>query len=121
MFFKLGCSFVLSCAFWCFWCFLCVRNLFVKKKINKEFKTALITSFILLLALLPTRCGFSNTFTGAYFRPCKIYVIKLILKQANKLLVVIRVFYILISDLITKGGLFGSLAKLIFVSYVGNI
>ena len=38
--------------FWCFWCFLCflcflcVRNIFVK---NKEFKTALITSFILLL------------------------------------------------------------------------
>ena len=51
------------CVFWCFlmllvlyvhfvlfvllaafWCFLCVQNLFVKKK----FKTALITSFILL-------------------------------------------------------------------------
>ena len=31
------------CALWCFWC---VRNLFVKKK--KKFKTALITSFILL-------------------------------------------------------------------------
>ena len=44
------------CVFWCFlcflcswrfWCFWCVQNLFVKKK--KEFKTALITSFILLL------------------------------------------------------------------------
>ena len=39
-------------AFLCFlrflyFLFLCVRNLFVKKK-NKEFKTALITSFILL-------------------------------------------------------------------------
>ena len=28
----------------------CVQNLFVKERINKEFKTALITSFILLLA-----------------------------------------------------------------------
>ena len=33
--------------FWCFQCFLCMQNLFVKKK----FKTALITSFILLLIL----------------------------------------------------------------------
>ena len=37
------------CAFWCFWCFWCVRNLFVKKK---EFKTALIPSFILLLKFI---------------------------------------------------------------------
>ena len=36
---------VLFCAFWCFWCFSPVRNFFVKKK----FKTALITSIILLL------------------------------------------------------------------------
>ena len=41
------CFLVLFGAFWCFWCFLCVQNLFVKK--NKEFKTDLITSFILLL------------------------------------------------------------------------
>ena len=34
-------------SFWCFSCFWCVRNLFVKK--NEGFKTALITSFILLL------------------------------------------------------------------------
>ena len=53
MFFKLIfyfclliCVFVLLC-FWCYLCFLCVRNLFVNKKI-KSFKTALITSFILL-------------------------------------------------------------------------
>ena len=38
-------AFVAFCAFWC------VRNLFVKKKI-KEFKTALITSFILLLKFI---------------------------------------------------------------------
>ena len=47
----LGCAFTLFCAFGaflCFLCFLCVQNLFVKKK-NKKFKTALITSFILLL------------------------------------------------------------------------
>ena len=31
---------VAFCAFLCFWC---VQNLFVKKKINKEFKTTLIT------------------------------------------------------------------------------
>ena len=37
-------------AFLCFWCFQCVQNLFVKK--NKKFKTALITSFILLVYLL---------------------------------------------------------------------
>ena len=35
--------------FRCFWCFWFVRNLFVNK--NKEFKTALITSFILLLQI----------------------------------------------------------------------
>ena len=34
------------CAFWCFWC---VQNIFVKK--HKEFKTALLTSFTLLLKL----------------------------------------------------------------------
>ena len=39
-------AFVLFGAFWCFWCFWCVQNLFVKTK--KGFKTALITSFILL-------------------------------------------------------------------------
>ena len=39
---------VASLCFWCFWCFWCVRNLFVKK--NKAFKTALITSFTLLLS-----------------------------------------------------------------------
>ena len=38
--------FVLFCAFFCFFWFLCMWNLFVKKK---KFKTALITSFILLL------------------------------------------------------------------------
>ena len=42
------CAFVLLC-FWCFWCFWCVQNLFVTK--NKGFKTALITSFILLIKL----------------------------------------------------------------------
>ena len=38
---------VASLWFWCYWCFWCVQNLFVKK--NKEFKTALIISFTLLL------------------------------------------------------------------------
>ena len=37
-------AFYAFCAFGAFWC---VQNLFVKK--NEEFKTALITSFILLL------------------------------------------------------------------------
>ena len=50
------------CAFWCFWCFWCVRNLFVKKK---EFKTALIPSFILLLKfiLLQARIFKSQSFS----------------------------------------------------------
>ena len=43
--FFILCSLV--CVFFFFWCFLCVQNLFVKT--NKEFKTTLITSFILLL------------------------------------------------------------------------
>ena len=42
--------FVLLVLFGTFWCFWCVRNIFVKK--NKEFKTALITSFLLLLLWL---------------------------------------------------------------------
>ena len=37
----------------CFFCFLCVWNLFVKKKKKKEFKTALITSFTILLSTVP--------------------------------------------------------------------
>ena len=49
--------------FFCFWCFVrfwCLRNLFVKKK--KEFKTALITSFILLLRIfLRSGCLGSGT------------------------------------------------------------
>ena len=42
--------------FWCFWCFFCflcfwcVRNIFVKKK--KKFKTALMTSFTVLLKFI---------------------------------------------------------------------
>ena len=42
-----SCAFCLFGVFRCFWCFSCVQNLFVKN--NKEFKAALITSFILLL------------------------------------------------------------------------
>ena len=45
------CAFGTFGAFWCFWNFLrflCVWNLFVKKK-KKEFTTALITLFTLLL------------------------------------------------------------------------
>ena len=58
--YSLNCVFVLLsgylCAFqcfqcfqcfYCFYCFQCARNLFVKR--IKNFKTALITSFILLL------------------------------------------------------------------------
>ena len=41
--------FVLIVLFVFFGAFWCVRNLFVKKK-KKKFKTALITSFILLLS-----------------------------------------------------------------------
>ena len=45
----LACSVLYFClvASWCFWYFWCVQNLFLKK--NKEFKTALMTSFTLLL------------------------------------------------------------------------
>ena len=39
-------------AFGAFWCFWCMRNLFVKKNNNKEFKNTLITPFILLLRAL---------------------------------------------------------------------
>ena len=44
----------------CFWCFCCVQNLFVKK--NKGFKTALITSFILLLNLSCYKHEFFNNY-----------------------------------------------------------
>ena len=47
--FLRGCIFLLIC-FWCFCCFWWVQSLFVRIK-NKGFKTALITSFILLLNL----------------------------------------------------------------------
>ena len=48
-------------AFCDFWCFLCVQNLFVKtKKSKKNFKTALITSFILLLNLSHCKHKFLN-------------------------------------------------------------
>ena len=43
----LGCVLVLFYLL-CIWCFWCAQNLFVEKKINKEFKTALIISFTLL-------------------------------------------------------------------------
>ena len=42
--------FMLLLLFGAFWCFWYVQNLFIKKK-NKEFKTTLITSFIILLSL----------------------------------------------------------------------
>ena len=50
--------FAVLCFLWflcflCFFCFLCVWNLFVKKKKKKEFKTALITSFTILLSTVP--------------------------------------------------------------------
>ena len=53
---------VVSLCFWCFWCLWYMRNLFVKKII--EFKTALTTSFILLLfpVIFKTSCLFYNTF-----------------------------------------------------------
>ena len=51
------CFLVLFGTFWCFWCFLCVQNLSIKKK---KFKTALITSFILLLNLSYCRHEFFN-------------------------------------------------------------
>ena len=44
------------CAFWDFWCFWCVLNLFVKK----GFKTALITSFILLLKFILLQAFFNH-------------------------------------------------------------
>ena len=45
-------------AFLCFWCFWCEQRLFLKKK---EFKTALITSFTLLLKIyLVTSMNFFN-------------------------------------------------------------
>ena len=44
--------------FWYFWCFWCVQSLFLKKK---EFKTALITAFTLLLKIyLITSLNFFN-------------------------------------------------------------
>ena len=50
--FLLDCVFVLFFFAFCAFCvFLCVRNLFVKKN-NKKFKTALITSFIVLLVYM---------------------------------------------------------------------
>ena len=54
----LGCVFVLLC-FWCFWC---MQNLFVKKNIYRGFKTALITSLILLLNLSYYKHGFFNNY-----------------------------------------------------------
>ena len=51
--------FVLFCVLCALWCFLCVRNIFIKK-VNKKFKTPLITSFILLLNLSCYKHEFFN-------------------------------------------------------------
>ena len=59
--FLLGCVFMhfgTFCAFCAFGAFWCVQNLFVKK--NKEFKTALISSFILLLTPRTSNDGFAS-------------------------------------------------------------
>ena len=53
------CLFASLCflCFLCFWCFWCVQNLFAKKR---EFKTALMTLFTLLLTLLALTEAQSN-------------------------------------------------------------
>ena len=58
------CFLVLFGAFCAFWCFWCVQNLFVKK--NKEFKAALITSFILLLS------NYVRIFFSCFIKVCNI-------------------------------------------------
>ena len=65
-------AFLCFLCFWCFWCFLvlfgafwCVRNLFVKN--NKKFKTALITSFILLLRSCQSK--FIYSCTSSFMQP----------------------------------------------------
>ena len=67
--------------FWCFLCFLvlfCACEIFLEKTKKKEFKTALITSFILLLVLdIDDKQEFSKprkfAFIPFFFKTLNIY------------------------------------------------
>ena len=76
---------------WCFWCFWCVQNVFVRK--NKEFKTALITSFILLLNFIPLRAWI---FESQYFLIIKILFNYHHLFQLSWSFLIITIFFITI-------------------------
>ena len=88
--------------FLCFWCFWCAQNLFVKK-INKEFKTALIISFTLLLN---SSCYKQNFFLSKSFSIITMFFIIIFLITILSIITVVFITIFLITILLNHHNLF---------------